>query len=121
MAYKILGKDLKEGYYYTMIGSKDIFVFIGSGFKNLADGNLTISKHKYHKFRPYFLQTGDKINIDFGGSLEGDETFLEVEHIEFNLMLEKYKVVYCFLDNTLKLVRGSWTLSRFGINKIKIL
>jgi hypothetical protein len=123
MAYKIFGNDIKDGQYFTMIGSEDVFVFRGTGFKNLRDVNVTISKHKYHKFRPYFLQKSDLINIDFDdtGAYGGADALLIVDSIEYNTFTEAYKVIYSFNDNTTgKIVKGSWTLGFLGIKKIKI-
>lgn len=63
MAYKIFGVQIKDGAYYTMLGSPHVFIFRGSGFKNLAVPNETISVKKYHRFRPYFLQKKDYVKF----------------------------------------------------------
>ena len=121
MAYKIFGNAIKDGQYFTMIGSDDVFVFRGTGFKNLRDVNVTISKHKYHKFRPYFLQYLDKISIPFTDNtnheLYGEVVVRKIEHSE---VTKYYKVIYEFIDTGGAKVLGSLTLTNITLAKIKI-
>lgn len=117
MGYKIFGKELKEEQYFTMIGSEDIFVFRGTGFKNLRDPNVTISKHKYHKFRPYWLQRGDKIAIRFSDDETG-ATFYEntsVKKIEYSSFTDLFKVTYHLTE---KDILGSLNLNDYNLKKI---
>lgn len=121
MAYKIFGNGIKDGQYFTMIGSEDVFVFRGTGFKNLRDVNVAISKHKYHKFKPYFLQCLDKISITFTDNtnheLYGEVVVQKIEYSEFT---KYYKVIYEFIDTEGSKVPGSRTLNNITLAKIKI-
>ena len=121
MAYKIFGNVIKDGQYFTMIGSSDIFIFRGTGFKNLRDGNVTISKHKYHKFRPYFLQCLDKISIPFTDNTN-HELYGEVvvQQIVYNGFRKDYEVIYEFTDTEGAKVLGSLTLNNITLAEIKI-
>lgn len=122
MAYKIFGKEIKDGQYFTMVGSTDVFVFRGTGFKNLRDVNVTISKHKYHKFRPYFLQQSDKIWIEFVDN-DNFELYGEVvvRKIEYNDFGECFRLNYEFIDkDNGSTVYGSRNLDNINLNKIKI-
>lgn len=121
MAYKIFGKEIKDGQYFTMVGSTDVFVFRGTGFKNLRDVNVTISKHKYHKFQPYWLQCLDKISLIFTDNtnheLYGEVVVRKIEYSEFT---KDYKVTYEFIDTEGSKVLGSRTLNNITLAKIKI-
>ena len=121
MAYKIFGNGIKDGQYFTMVGSADVFIFRGTGFKNLRDVNVTISKHKYHKFQPYWLQCLDKISITFTDNtnheLYGEVVVRKIEYSEFT---KDYKVTYEFTDTEGAKVLGSRTLNSITLAEIKI-